>query len=89
MIFHPREGAVAKPEWYEDDVFIKRIVATAVHTFNFAGSACTILFELLSLSGAGTQGSVSVLRYCLVALPRCQSRGCVCWDACVEYMCRI
>lgn len=32
VIFHPREGAVAKPEWYEDDVFIKRIVATAGDT---------------------------------------------------------
>lgn len=32
IIFHPREGAVAKPEWFEDDVFIKRIVATAGDT---------------------------------------------------------
>lgn len=32
VIFHPREGAVAKPEWYEDDVFIKRIVAVAGDT---------------------------------------------------------
>jgi len=32
VIFHPREGAVAKPEWYEDDVFIKRIVAVGGDT---------------------------------------------------------